>query len=185
MANCYNFNIAGTIKAFKDCWIIGDHFVNDIYYVLQELNQEQYKKDKKKIYMYDKYNVKCFSSHPLTKIKEALARLVNALIHGLNEQRDNNTEIPKEKVISAFLPRYILVIPDWDIVKHIGHYQYGVSLIAQKVIHWIVSNMTKAVQSRKDDLEREKIGATHHSEPKIIWLAMINRPGCIDRALSV
>ena len=72
----------------KDCWIVGDQFVNDIYYALQEANQDKVKGDGSKLYIYDSYNVKCFSSHPLSKAKEALARLLNALIHGLNEQKD-------------------------------------------------------------------------------------------------
>ena len=39
--------------------------------------------------------------------------------------------------------------------------------------------------TRKDDLSRAKAGATSHSEPKIVWIAMIDRVGCQDRALSI
>ena len=87
--------------------------------------------------------------------------------------------------MTAFLPGHILILPDWDIIKHIGHYKYGFSIIAEKILQWLVTNISRAVESRKDDLANVKTGATVHSEPKLIWVATINRIGCYDKALSV
>ena len=167
---------------------MGDKFINEIYYALQQANLDSVKRDKSKLYIYDNYTIKCFSLHPMSKVKEPPARLLNALIHGLNEQKDtctNNKEHCLTKPTAAFLPRHIFVIPDWDIVKHIGHYKYGVSIIAEKILHWLVSNMSRAIEARKDDLARVKAGAMVSSEPKFIWIAMVNRIGCYDKALSM
>ena len=38
---------------------------------------------------------------------------------------------------------------------------------------------------RKEDLARTKAGATLPNEPKMIWVKMVDREGCFDRALSV
>ena len=165
---------------------MGDHFINDIYHGLQYANQDKVKDQNKKLYLNDTYNVRCFSSHLMSKIKEAPARLVKVLIHGLNEKR--NVERSGQKICecqlqmpAALLPRYIIIVPDWDIVKHIGHYHYGVSIMIQKVMSWI----NRAIMTRKDDLSRAKAGTTSHSESKIVWIAMIDRVGCQDWALSI
>ena len=167
---------------------MGDKFINEIYYALQQANQDSVKRDKSKLYIYDNYNVKCFSSHPMSKVTEAPARLLNALIHGLNEQKDtflNNKDRCLTNPTVVILPRHIFVIPYWDIVKHIGHYKYSVSIIAEKILHWLVSNMSQAIEARKDDLARVKARATVSSEPKFIWIAMVNSIDCYDKALSV
>ena len=125
-----------------------------------------------------------FLSNPLTKNKEASARLVNSLVHALNEKPMQDTE---GRIIgnAHFLPRFIVVIPDWDLVKHIGHYKFGISIIAEKLLKWIVSAMERAVKTRRDDLARIKKGAVIASEPKIVWVKMIDQPGCFDKALAI
>ena len=166
---------------------MGDIFINKIFYALPEANQNKYKSDKVQLYLYDYYNVQCFVSNPLTKLKELPARVVNSLIHALNDnsdEEDKKSDI-KEKKFAPFLPRFILIVPDWDIVKHIGHYQYGVSIITEKLLKWIIMQMERAIAVRKEDLARTKAGATLPNDPKMIWVAMVDRVGCFDCALSV
>ena len=117
-------------------------------------------------------------------------RLLNALIHALtephfaNEVKALDDQHHKYKQ-APFLLRFIIVIPDWDLVKHIGHYKFGISLITGKILHWLISEMNKVVEIRCDDLIRSKEGSAVASEPKFVWVKMINRVGCHDRALSV
>ena len=117
----------------KDCWIIGDKFINEIYYALPEANQDRISETNHKLHIYDNYNVRCFSSHRLTKIKEAPARLVNSLINALNEDKSirSTHSMVERNLTAAFLPRFIIVVPDWDIVKHVGHYKFGVMVITE------------------------------------------------------
>ena len=122
----------GPIRALKDCWVIGDKFINEVYYTLPEANQNTLENSKEKLYLYDQLNVKCFSLHPLTKIKEAPAQLVNSLVHALNEKPPDSES--KTNVQTPFLPRFIIVVPDWDIVKYVGHYKYGVTIITEKIV---------------------------------------------------
>ena len=49
----------------------------------------------------------------------------------------------------------------------------------------MVSNIYRAIETRCDDLDRVKKGATVGSEPKVIWVKMIDRLGCKDKALAV
>ena len=186
---CISYILSGQIRAIKDCWIIEDLFINDIYYALAEANKEKFSSQQKKLHIYNNYNMKCYSSNSLSKAKEAPVRLVNALIHALNDHDGKNKkgtaseeEIPK---FAPFLPRFIIMIPDWDIIKHIGHYKYGVTIIAEKVVNWIVKNIERSIEIRHEDLTRIKKGATVSTEPKIVWVTMIDRVGCCDKALAI
>ena len=109
------------------------------------------------------------------------------LINVLNEPTTRPSQgcESKHEQTAPFLPRFIIVLPDWDIVKHIGHYKYGISIIAEQVLNWLVKNMTKMVDIRRDDLTRVKKGAGTLREPKFLWVKMINRVGCHDKVLAI
>ena len=153
-------------------------FINENYYGLSEVNRERYKDVGKKLYLCDEYNMKCYTPNPLSCIKEVPVKLVNALIHRLNDKPDING-------LSPTLPRIVLIAPDWDMVKYIGHYKFGISKISEKLLQWTISQMVQEVETRKNDLSRIKKGAVVHNEPKVIWIKMLDRPGCINKALSV
>ena len=171
--------ISGSVKAIKDLWFVGDLFINDIYYTLAEANQCYKKDNDTQLYLYSQFNVQGFVSNPLTKIKEAPARLVNSLIHALNEKPVQDRE-GRYVGAAQFLPRFIIIIVDWDIVKHIGHFKFGMSIMIEKVLKWIITNMECAIMTRKEDLLRVKLGAIVSSEPKIIWVKMLDQIGCQD-----
>ena len=80
------------------------------------------------------------------------------------------TQNLKTNVQAPFLPRFIIVVPDWDIVKYVGHYKYGVTIITKKIVRWMVTNMSRSIQTHKDDLSRTKKGAVTPSEPKFVWV---------------
>ena len=70
---------------WKEFWVIGDAFDHKIYHTLQQINTAA-KNSKKQIpYIYDMYNVRCFTANPLSEIRNVVARLVNALIEALND----------------------------------------------------------------------------------------------------
>ena len=49
----------------------------------------------------------------------------------------------------------------------------------------MVSEINNVIEIRRDDLSRVKTGAVTHSEPKIVWIKMINRVGCYDKELAI
>ena len=70
-----------------------------------------------------------------------------------------------------------MVIPDHDIVRHVKCSGKNATIMLGAVIHWLVDEMLKAVNAKKDDLLRRKPGAiTSSTEPKLIWDKMINLP---------
>ena len=171
--NTHSFSsIAGSkpVTAFKDLWIVGDSFVNDIYYVLPAINSKAKAEDIQGPFIYDQFNVRCFTSNPVNT-KPVMVKLVNCLIKALNEL---------EK-----LPKIIAVIPDWDILKDIDYCSYGVVEMITKVLQWIIREMSRAVKSKIDRLKQLKPGAVEENEPKIIWVRMINRLSSYDQTLTI
>ena len=116
-------------------------------------------------------HTKCFTSQPLTSVKSIPTRLVNALIKALN---DNNK-----------LPHLMIFMPDWDIVNYVNYFQSGVKEIFNETINWILAQVMRAIQSKKDSLAHRKPGAVITSQPKVIWVKMMERIGGeFDRAFT-
>ena len=157
------FNAETVVTAWKDAWIIGDEFVHEIYHALQQMNTESRVAKTSPPYLYDMYNVRCFTANPLSEIKNVATRLVNTLIKALNG--------------SEKLPRIILIAPDWDLIRFINHDGAAAEIIFKEVINWIITNMKCAMESKKDFLLKKKAGAVAEGEPKTIWIKMINRFG--------
>ena len=157
---------AGEVQAVKSAWIIGDDFLLDIFGTLHKLKSEAIANNRPIPYLFDYYNVQFFTGNPLSEIKDVLTKLVNSLIKALND--------------TSCLPRLILVIPDHDILKHIGKLKPGAEsmYILQKTISWVMNQMERAILAKEDELRKKKPGSITLGEPKFIWVKMINRPLC-------
>ena len=114
-------------------------------------------------YMFDYYNVMPFYENPLSQNRNALSCIFNSFMSAINDKK------------SLLLPRMIILIPDWYILHFINHYSYGVSMMSGKCIDWLLNNMERVIEAKKDHLHCRRVGAVMPNEPKIIWIKMINR----------
>ena len=100
------------------------------------------------------------------RLKSVAACILNSIIQGLNAW--------------AHLPRYILVIPDTDIIDYVKRCEYlnkDEQCHFESIITWLVKEIKKAVEIRLDDLHRKRPGAILTSaEPRIIWVKVVPRP---------
>ena len=122
-------------------------------------------------YIYDYYNVKCFTPNPNTVLKDVLARLLNCFVKALN---DHNK-----------LPRLVIVIPDLDILKHINHFGFGVKYLIHEAMQWLLTQFSRAVESKVDFMRRKKPGSIIANEPKFIWVKAINRLNGYSKMLAM
>ena len=104
--------------------------------------------------------------NPLSELKNVASRLVNALVKALNSMKGGDK-----------LPKCIVVVPDWDLARYINYHDYDVHEIFTEVIEWIIINMKRAVESKKDFLMKKKAGAIATGEPKFLRVKMISRYG--------
>ena len=160
MWNAAQFLFAGNIQVKRSLFIIGDVFLNGIYNTLQEAKVEANDNRGPMPYMYDYYNLFLHIKGQLNKA--TLSNILNSLIKGLNE----------EKV----LPQHILMIPDWDILKLINYYGYGISGIIGCCLNWLISEINRAIEGRKDHVWCKRPGAVLQNEPKILWVKVLDRP---------
>ena len=156
--------LSDDIKAFKDLWILGDSFIREMFHTLRAMKFRpgQIRNDSNanlEPYIHRKYNVRAYYNKNQFSQENALARLYNALVKGIND--------------NAKLPRIILVIPGVEFFNSINHKDYGVSLMIGKCIDWYLTNFQREIRTRKMDIYQKRIGAVEHLEPKVIWVKML------------
>ena len=97
---------------------------------------------------------------------KGLARMLNPLIHGLNEE--------------PLLPQYIVLVPDVDIIKYLKNAFDGQStsaMVMGAAIHYIIRQMDIITDRRKQDLGSKRLGSLPSpGYPKFIWICMLKHP---------
>ena len=144
------------VQATADVWIIGDKFLRSMYAELQSLCSEAAIKKRPPPYLYEFYNVFCY--YPTTKMN-ALAGIINAYIEILNNR--------------SHLPKYVIVIPDKNIIEAADHCDFGVKKGLRNLIKWIMVQLHRYTESRREDLRDKKPGAVG-PKPRFIWVKMID-----------
>ena len=167
----YSNILAGEIKALRDVWLIGDNTIRELHPVLQQMESDAFHKRKRKPYLHELYNVKFWYPDIMNYERTAIARITNSLIQGLNT--------------SAYLPRYLIVIPDRDIIDSTKFFNFGSGHIIEENIRWLIREVKRLLLARRENLKNVRPGALAPSmEPRIIWVAMSKRPIYEDERLK-
>ena len=121
-----------------------------------------------KPYIFNYFNI---SSHYITTGSgiRGMARLLNPLIHGLNEE--------------AFLPKLIVVILDVDMLKYLAIKGKASSLVIGSMLHYAIMQFDLYIERRKQDLASKCLRALFPADtyPKIIWVRIPKRPKAIAK----
>ena len=150
----------GEIKALNDFWIIGDDFVMQNYHHFQDIRRAA-QVDRQPIpYIYE-YYVLCFTTAPDALVTDILTQFVNALVFALND--------------TLKLPCIILVIPGKDIIKYVDFDESGTRFMHGGALAWIITQMVRFIDAKKDNLLHRKAGAVVVHKPKIIWVKTLRK----------
>ena len=163
--------LVAEVTAVNDLWIIGDKFVNDNYHALSKMKTEANIARRPGPYIFDYFHVSCFTPNPQSLVKDVLARFVNCLIKALND--------------ATKLPRIIIIIPDDDILCFINFVTYGIKQVCRSAISYVSTQMTRALETKKEQLIRRKPGSIIASEPKLIWVNMMDKIDVDDEVLAL
>ena len=154
------------MEAFHDLWIIGDVFLKDtINSLVVMCNAAKSNKKLPMPYLYQQFNVLAYHNTRSSTFKD-IARQLNPLLEALNER-------PK-------LPKYILLVPDHDIINETKAYGFGASYILGSAIHFLIRQMEMLISHRKIDMRDKKPGAYAEDTPTIIWTCMLKRPKMLN-----
>ena len=149
------------MPALEDLWIIGDHFLADIFPTLQSVSNNA----KYPMYMYQQYNVAAYYQNPSSMTRNTMNRVLNAAAKGLNER--------------IRLPQYVIIILDIDILNCINFYDYAMPRTFHRCAQWVIKNVNKLFSTRREDLKNKRPGA-FCDDTRIIWVNIINRPNICD-----
>ena len=120
-STCINFAIysqtlpifADNMEALFDVWIMGDKFCHEIKHSLIALKDQSRVTKKPFPYLFNYYNIRFFNHYNSSSTRNALAHIINSVIGALNTFH--------------WLPAYLVIIPDRDLLDSISHFEYGIS----------------------------------------------------------
>ena len=164
----YYIFLSENVAAFKGVWTIEDDFIYNTFTRFQAAKLEVKMDETTPPFLHEYYNVQFYYQLLLSNIKSFEARIVNSLIDAHNE-----------KTNKFRLPKYILIIPDKDIIESALSRITGFSIksIMRESTEYITKEFTKIIVRRKDDLKSKRGGVIASSaEPRLIWVTIIKRP---------
>ena len=159
------------VAARFDAWIIGDLFVHDNYYAYQDAHTEEKDSSKHGLYLFDYYNVKCFTANPLSPERNVVTRILNAFIKALND--------------FVRIPKTVVIIPELDMLCYIEFYDKDASEAFEEIINGLITKIQRAIQSKKDHLINKNPGAIIPGDPSIVWIAVMDQLKSDDAVLSL
>ena len=140
----------------KDYWLVGDQFLCEIFSTLQGIKVDATTKKRDPPYIYENYNIYAWYK-PIKDCTQCMVRIFNSFVEGLNSR--------------AFCPKYMLIIPDEDILDCKS------GLYVEDQLEWLYTSINKAITHRRDDLKWKRPGSMSSSfEPRVIWVEPICRP---------
>ena len=117
-----------------------------------------------KPFLFEYFNVFSLHTSGINKCKSILSRIFNEFAEALNDKEKN-------------LPKYILIIPDKDIIEAAQQSSFGCKVLFNYMINWLASNIFEEIENRKEKLMKKRIGTVLcASDPKIVWVKMVIRP---------
>ena len=140
--------------------------MHDTFTAFQAAKMEAYIDKVKPPYLYDYYNIQYGFHPPLSQVRNAQARYYNALIELMNGKEMK-------------LPKYIIMIVEKDLIEDVMKMisDYGFKKLFRVALDWVMSEIGKALATRKEDLRSKCGGALSTSaEPRIIWVSTIRHP---------
>ena len=151
--------------------MVGDQFLRDIYPSLQAIRAKTTLDKAVKPYLFEYYNVIPRYAAMNSNIHPMLARVFNEIVTALNERTQ--------------LQRYIIIILDKEILEAADHNNFGIQRIISEMLDWLMHNIDKTIDLRREDVRLKRAGAIASSgEPCIIWTKMTTRPIIQDATKS-
>ena len=156
---------------YHDLWVVGDEFIKDAGPSLKTLgrltlekkpaNKTQQQQSRPiKLFMYNNFNV---STHYSSTTTRGLNRILYPFCVALNDRHH--------------LPRYILIIPDKDMITKLTEYKFDNSLTMGSAFNKLINKINQWIQRRRQDLADKRPGAlAPENYPTLIWVRMLKRP---------
>ena len=124
--------ITANIKTLNDVWIVGDDFLKDITHSLQDLKIKASAANKALPYIYERYNISLIYKSPLTS--DAYSRILTAFTNAMNKKFK--------------LPKYVIVVPDKDLLQEMNYFNFGISRLLGITTNWLAKQFEWMIYTR-------------------------------------
>ena len=139
--------------------------MKDLANTLQEYENEYIldrKNKKSTLYMMDSYNIKTFYPQNKVLVPEAVARINNALIEGLNHNH--------------VLPKFKIAVIDKDLIEDLNIFDYGAHKALALHVDTLIKNVDVTIRCKCLQLLERCPGAVlDEYQPTIIYVTMIHQ----------
>ena len=142
----------GKIPARNSIWIISDEFGNNSFE--EYFKQRQLENNGNDNYMNENFEVTGYVTSRFGSNPSGIGRLRNSLVHAITKQ--------------VLLPKYVVLVPDNNIIKMLNHYRFGMSTALGRLIDYLMSEFDKIVKAQNEYLPTKS--KQEGKFPHFIWI---------------
>ena len=157
--------LAVDLSAISNVWIIGDEFLRMIYHTFMLMQRSACLNNLgRNPYLFEHYNVSRHVMGNSNGIRNPAARIQNTIVQQLNSCKT--------------MPRFIVIIPDNDILKHssVEMFDFGTRVMIEGIVAWMVNEIEHVVLTHREKMKKVRKGSVMAGEPKLIYVKMMYRP---------
>ena len=129
-----------------------------MYWITNHTQELCTKKNKSLPFLYQMFNVHDFKPGAAYT---GLSRILHATVQAFND-RDR-------------LPKYILMMPDWDIIVSLLKDNIESSYVMGATLHYLIKQVDILIARRCQDILEKKPGTVTDGHPYVVWVRMIKR----------
>ena len=131
---------------------------------MQSLHALEVANNESILFLYEHFNISPWYQNPLSSLKPTIVRFVNSLGAALNDKQIKH------------LSRYIIILPDRDILDDLVGSSLGYKKVIKIQIKWLITQFKHLIETRRENLLKLKAGAVSKESTRFIWVKMIARP---------
>ena len=158
------------MRAIQSVICIGDEFLRGISSTMKGMKSDANLEKHVMLYLYQQYNFTMHHPRQMPGTRPSIARILNALIKAFNEDE--------------LLPKYIIIMPDKDIISSINMFDYGITTLIETNINWLLDQMARTIITRREDLKNKRSGTAPAFLPRVFWVEMLQRPYTTNNRLK-
>ena len=157
------FIYSDNVAVKKKIWFVGDNFLSKVFPTFGTMQREAIITRREELFLYRHFEL--FASYQPNNVgvRRLIARMFNSFAAAIN--RD------------YLIPDYVILMPDINIINSTNFFDYVISWILSRSLHWLSNKINKHLDARTNYLSCKKLGALpHNKSTRIIWVTALERP---------
>ena len=133
-----HLSISGNVKALKDCWVIGDKLLAEIFPFLQQMKTDAIATNSQVPYLYEYYNIFGWFQSPVSTKRSVSAKILNSLTKGFNKIHR--------------MPKYVIIFMGKDVLDSL-RWNKNLKINVEEQLKRLINNVNKVNKCCREDLK--------------------------------